>query len=298
MSSNERPIIVVCGPTASGKSSFGVELAREFNGEIISADSRQVYKYLNVGTGTISRKEMGGVPHHGLSFVDPKKQMTVTEFRSFAENCLARILAHKRVPFVVGGTGQYITSLIDRVDLPDVPPNAALRKRLGKKTAEELFHMLKGLDPARAITIDQKNPRRLIRAIEIVTGSGSAVPRARLRPRSNVLMIGIGHDATTLRERVAEARKERFEHGVLREMNNLNKTRKLPWKVIESHGIDYRYLAPVVRGEKKIEDVLPELDKALWDYAKRQLTWFRKDKRIHWVKNVAEARALVASHLK
>ena len=298
MKSLEPPIIVICGPTASGKSMIGVALAREFGGEIISADSRQVYKYLNVGTGKITRHDMHGVRHHGLSFVDPKKQMTVTEFHDYAEARLAGILTRKKIPFIVGGTGQYISALIDRIALPQVPPNLKLRKSLAKKSAEELFRMLKGLDPARAETIDAKNPRRLTRAIEIVTGSGSAVPRAIPHPRQNVLLIGIGHDAKTLRERVIAARQDRLDHGVVREINHLFKQRHIPWKILEEHGIDYRFLAPVARGEKPLEKVLPALDKALWDYAKRQLTWFRKDKRIHWVKNDAEAQKLVAVFLK
>lgn len=298
MRATEPPIIVICGPTASGKSALGVTLAREYNGEIISADSRQIYTHLTIGTAKISRKDMRGVRHHGISICNPKKQMSVTEFRNYAEQKIEDIRKRGRIPFIVGGTGLYISSLIDRASLPDVPPNPTLRKRLAKKSADELFHMLKGLDPARALRIDAKNPRRLIRAIEIVTETGSGTPPAALAPRSNVLMLGIGHDPVLLRERIDTALALRLKRGVLREMRTLVRARKINWRTLEDRGIDYRFLAPVARGEKSLEEVLPPLRKALWDYAKRQLTWFKKDKRIHWIKDAHEAQQLTTVFLK
>jgi len=297
MSTNDTPLIVICGPTASGKSSLAVTLAKKYGGEIISTDSRQVYKYFNIGTGKISRKDMDGVPHHCLSFVEPKKQISVTGFRAEAERELSGIVARKHMPFLVGGTGQYITAITDRLVLPDVPPNTALRKRLAKMSTNDLFHMLKGLDPKRAESIDAKNPRRIIRAIEIVSGSGSAVPPLKGSPREHVLFLGIAHNASALRERVTQAVAWRLKQGVITEMRKLHKDRRIPWKLIESKGIDYRYLAPVARKEKPLALVLPDLEKALWDYAKRQMTWFRKDKRIHWIADEKEACVLIDAFL-
>ena len=169
---SKRKIIVILGPTASGKSALAVKIAKKINGEIISADSRQVYKGLDIGTGKITRKEMGGVPHYCLDVVSPKKIFTVADFKKCAEKAIEKIFAKNKIPIIVGGTGLYIQAVVDNIVLPEVKPNWRLRKELEKKTTEEMFKMLKKLDPERAKNIDAKNPRRLIRAIEITKEIG------------------------------------------------------------------------------------------------------------------------------
>src|SRR3990167_3851819 len=178
-----RKIIVILGPTASGKSALAVKLAKKFNGEVISADSRQVYKGLNIGTGKITRKEMGGVPHYCLDVVSPKKIFTVADFKKCAEKAIEKIFAKNKTPIIVGGTGLYIQAVVDNITLPEVKPNWKLRKELEKKTTEEMFKMLKKLDPERAKTIDAKNPRRLIRAIKTAEALGKA-PNLEVDPPS------------------------------------------------------------------------------------------------------------------
>ena len=163
----KQKIIVVVGPTASGKSDMGVSLARTFGGEIISADSRQVYRGLDIGSGKITKKEMCGVPHFCLDLASPKKIFTAKDYERCARSAIGNIRQKNKIPIFVGGTGLYIDVALGRMRLADIPPNPRLRKRLAKKTAAQLFTLLKKLDPKRARAIDAKNPVRLIRAIEI-----------------------------------------------------------------------------------------------------------------------------------
>ncbi|MBL8031411.1 MAG: hypothetical protein JNK33_03755, partial [Candidatus Doudnabacteria bacterium] len=200
-------IIVVIGPTGSGKSEFAVKLAKKMNGEIISADSRQVYKGLDIGTGKVQGqwKKMRsqkvkvktatsnsknsklakqnsvyvykGIPHYCIDYVSPKKQYTVTNFKHDAELAIEDIVRRGNTPIICGGTGQYVDALLLDQSIPEVPPNPRLRAQLEKKTTAQLFSMLQKKDPARAKTIDPYNPRRLIRALEIITATGKPVPR-------------------------------------------------------------------------------------------------------------------------
>ena len=174
---------MILGPTASGKSALGVKLAKKINGEIISADSRQVYKGLDIGSGKITRKEMGGIPHYCLDIFSPKKIFTVVDFKKRADKAIEEIFAKNKTPIIVGGTGLYIQAIVDNIVLPEVKPDWKLRKELEKKTTEEMFKMLKNLDPERAKNIDAKNPRRLIRAIEIAKALGK-VPNLAVKPPS------------------------------------------------------------------------------------------------------------------
>ena len=173
-------IIVVLGQTASGKSEFAVKLAKKFNppvgGEIISADSRQVYKGLDIGSGKIIKKEMKGVPHHLLDITSPKRTFTVYQYQKLAKKALKDIIKRGKIPIICGGTGLYIDSIIYGIKFPEVPPNPKLRKKLEKRTTEELFKQLQKLDPRRAQNIDKYNRRRLIRALEIIITTSKPVP--------------------------------------------------------------------------------------------------------------------------
>ena len=170
-------IIVILGPTASGKTALSITLAKRFNGEIISTDSRQVYKGLNIGSGKITKKEMKGIPHHLLDVANPKRKFTVAQFQTLALKKIQEIQNKGKIPFLVGGTGFYIQSVVDGIAIPEVKPNWKLRKKLDKKSVKELFLMLKKLDPRRAKNIDPKNPHRIIRAIEIVLSTNKPVPK-------------------------------------------------------------------------------------------------------------------------
>ena len=163
-----KKLIVILGPTASGKSDLAIKFAKKFNGEIISADSRQVYKKMDIGTGKITRKETKGVPHYLLDVVSPKRKFTVVQYRKLAIKAINKIFEKGKVPILCGGTGFYIQAVIDGVIIPEVKPDWKLRRKLEKKTTEELFKWLKKLDSKRAKIIDKKNKRRLVRALEVI----------------------------------------------------------------------------------------------------------------------------------
>ena len=195
MSEKKQKIIVILGPTASGKSGLAVKLAKKIDGEIISADSRQVYKGMDIGTGKIIKKEMFGIPHYLLDIKNPKKQFTVMEFKKLAEKKIAEILKKKKIPIICGGTGFYINSVVDDIDFPEIKPDKKLRKELEKKPTEELFKILKKLNPTRAKNIDSKNKRRLIRAIEIARTQINADKKTQIDADKNKLSpysVGFG----------------------------------------------------------------------------------------------------------
>ena len=175
MAKTNNKLIVILGPTASGKTNLSIKLVKKFKGEIISADSRQVYKGLDIGSGKITKSQMKGVKHHLLDIANPKRKFTVAQYQKLALKKIKQIQGKGRLPFLVGGTGFYIQSIVDGIVMPEVKPDWKLRKKLEKKTTQELFLMLKKLDPARAKTIDAKNPHRLIRAIEIVLKTGKPI---------------------------------------------------------------------------------------------------------------------------
>ena len=186
-------IFVILGPTASGKSDLAIKLAKKYNGEVVSADSRQVYKGLNICSGKITKKEMCGIPHWLLDVANPKARFTVSQYQKLALKAIKNIQKKNKLPILVGGTGFYIQSIVDGIIIPEVKPDWKLRKKLEKLSNEELFKKLKKLDPKRAESIDRQNPRRLIRALEIVLTTGTEVPalsRAEGQ-KFDVLQIGI-----------------------------------------------------------------------------------------------------------
>ena len=216
-------IIVIVGPNASGKSDFAVRLAKKINGEIISADSRQVYKGLDIGSGKIIKKEMRGIPHHCLSIANPKKVFTALDFKNCAQKATTMIYHSGKTPIIVGGTGFYIDAALGRVKLGGVSPNLKLRKRLAGKSAAKLLKMLKKLDPKRARTIEQKNPRRLIRAIEIAEKRTSAKKRrgdngeeSKINT-SAITWLGIKRPPEELKKRIRNRLLRRLQ-GIIREV--------------------------------------------------------------------------------
>jgi len=279
----KREIIVILGPTASGKSALGVKIAKKINGEIISADSRQVYKGLNLGSGKMTKKEMSGVPHHCLDLVSPKKIFTVVDFKKCADKAIEEIFAKNKTPIIVGGTGLYIQAIVDNIVLPEVKPNWKLRKELEKKTTEEMFAILKKLAPIRSKNIDAKNPRRLMRAIEIAKKLGK-VPQLKPTPKSSldIAQIGIKLSDEILKKNIEKRIKKMLKSGLVAETKKLKKT-GLSWKRIYEFGFEYKYPALFLQGKISKEDMLTKMLTENWQYAKRQMTWFKRDKRIKWV---------------
>ncbi len=274
-------IIVIVGPTASGKSALAVKLARRFNGEVISADSRQVYRGLNIGTGKITKRAMRGVPHHLLDVASPSRQYSAGQFKRDATKALRYIVANNKLPIICGGTGFYIDAVLGNISVPEVPPNTKLRKQLGRKTAPQLFTLLKKLDPRRARTIDPHNPVRLIRAIEIAKALGK-VPTNNKQPATyNTLKIGLRLPDSELKQKIHVRLFARIREGVVAEARRLHR-QGLSWKRMEALGLEYRYLAFYLQGKVTKEEMLKKLETKIWHYAKRQMHWWKKDPHITW----------------
>lgn len=281
-------ILVILGPTATGKSNLAVEIAKKFNGEIISADSRQVYKGLDIGSGKITEKEMLGVTHHLLNIANPKRKFSVTDFKEKAEKAIEDILKRGQLPIICGGTGFYIQALVDNLILPDVSPNISLRNKLNKKTPSELFEILKKLDPKRADSIEKQNPRRLIRAIEIAEEIGKVPEIKKENPRYNPLFIGLDLADSILKQKIEVRLNQRIKIGMIEEARTLHKN-GLSWKRMEELGLECRYLARFLMKFPRGSALSPHwsafqalLEKEIWHFVKRQRTWFKRDKRINW----------------
>lgn len=274
-------VLVIVGPTASGKSALGVELARRFGGEIISADSRQVYRGLDIGTGKITKREMRGIPHHLLDVASPKKCFSAKDFKRSATKAHYGILQNAVMPIVVGGTGYYIDAFLGRVSLPEVPPNEKLRSRLAKKTPAELFALLQKKDPRRAASIEPHNQRRLIRALEIASALG-AVPAVLDRSQKyGTLWIGIKPSDVELEKKIRTRLLARIRKGMIAEAKRLH-AGGLSYKRMEELGLEYRSLARYLKGVITKEEMVEELCRDIRRYAKKQMAYWKRNKEITW----------------
>mgnify|MGYP003345735814 FL=1 len=274
-------VLVILGPTAVGKSDLAVEIARHYNGEVISADSRQVYKGFDIGTGKITKKEMRGVPHHLLDVINPKKIYSVEGWKKDTEKAIRDIVSRGKLPLICGGTGFYIQSIVDNIVLPDVPANPELRKQLSLKSTEDLFSILTQLDPNRANEIDQKNPVRLIRAIEIATALGSVPKPTHAKTEYEFIQIGLSLPLEILRVKIHNRLLSRMKKGMLREAQHLH-AKGLSYKRMEALGLEYRYLALYLQKKISKQDMLQKLEIEIGQYARRQMQWFKRDERIKW----------------
>lgn len=292
-----KKLIVILGPTASGKTDVSIKLAKKYKGEIISADSRQVYKDLNIGSGKITKKEMMGVPHYLLDVANPKRKFSVAQYQKLAQQTIKKIHQNNKIPFLVGGTGFYIQSVVDGIVLPEVKSNQKLRKQLEKKSAQALFLILKKLDPRRAKTIDAKNPRRLIRAIEIIKTTKQQILPIKNNQEFKALQIGIKKSPNELKKLLKKAQQKRFNQGMVTEVKRLHKN-GLSWKRLEELGLEYRYVAQFLQNKITQKEMTEILEKEIWHFAKRQMTWFDKDKRIYWVTNIKDAEQKVDRFLR
>lgn len=269
----KQKIIVICGPTATGKSDYAVALAKKINGEIISADSRQIYKGLDIGSGKITKKEMRGVPHYLLDVASPKRVFSVSQYKKLGERVIEKIIKKGKVPIICGGTGFYIDTLLGGT-LPEVPPNKKLRDRLSKKTNIELFLILKKTDSSRARSIDKKNKVRLIRALEIVEALGK-VPKVKKSSKYIIERIYLDFPDSILKERIHVRLLKRIKQGMIREVEKLH-AQGISFKRLEALGLEYRFVALYLQKRLTKEEMINQLEKAIWQYAKRQRTWFKK----------------------
>ncbi|OGE88026.1 MAG: tRNA (adenosine(37)-N6)-dimethylallyltransferase MiaA [Candidatus Doudnabacteria bacterium RIFCSPLOWO2_02_FULL_49_13] len=289
-------LIVILGPTSSGKSSLAIKLARKFKGEIISADSRQVYKGMDLGTGKVTKKEQQLIPHHLLNVASPKKQFTVAEFKPLAQKAIQKIQAKKKLPFLVGGTPFYIYATIDDLQIPGVAPNFKLRNQLRNKTTTQLFAMLKKLDPRRAKNIDPHNPRRLIRAIEIIKSTGKPVPAlSSRRAHPEALILGIKKDLAKLYKLIDARLELRLKAGLIGEVKKLRKL-GVSWKRLQEFGLEYHFVSLYLQNKLTYDEMMLQLKNGIHKFAKRQMTWFKTDSRIKWIKNQKQAERLIKKY--
>jgi len=276
-----KKILVILGPTATGKSDLAVKLAKKYNGEIISADSRQVYKGLDIGTGKITKKEMQGVPHYMLDIISPKKTYTVAEWQKETKKIITLIHSRAKLPIICGGTGLYIQSIVDGIIFPEVPPNNKLRKNLETKSLKYLVTLLQKLDTKRAKNIDLKNKVRLIRAIEIVKAIGKVPVIKKSKNEYDILQIGLILEPNELRKKINMRFDNWIKKGIINETKKL-KENGLSWKKIRGFGLEYSFIVDFLQKKNYKKEMLTKSKIAIWRYSRRQITWFKRDKRIKW----------------
>jgi len=224
---------------------------------------------------------MRGIPHHLLDVVDPQKQFSVAEYKILADTAIADIYTLEHIPFLVGGSGMYISAVVDDQTFPDVPPNETLRTELSQKSVAELFTLLEARDPERAKNIEAQNPRRLIRALEIVDALGTVPKQKEQELREDVCMIGLDMPDEELQKRITTRLQSRFENGMKEEAEALH-AHGLSYERMHELGLEYHFLALLLKKELSKEECVTQLNTAIWHYAKRQRMWFKRDKRIHW----------------
>lgn len=293
-----RNVIVILGPTASGKSKLGVRLAKKFHGVVISADSRQVYKGMDIGTGKITRKEMDGVPHYLLSVASPKTQYSVARYVQDVQKIMKKI--PPAVPiFLVGGSAFYIKALTEPHSFSLVPPNQALRRQLERKTTAQLLALVKKKDSVRYATIDPANRRRLIRAVEVASFV-SPLPKKSITKAEvsalRVLKIGLSVPRPELLKRIDRRIDTRMKRGMLEEVRKL-RHQGVSWKKLEAFGLEYRFLARQIQGKLSKAEAIQQLKSSTHDFAKRQMTWWKRDQDIRWIQKSASGISWVKTFL-
>lgn len=289
-------VIVVAGPTSSGKSDLAIRLAQKFNGEIISADSRQVYRGMDIGTGKVTKAEQKLAHHWLLDVTSPKRQYTVAQWRREAERAIADITHRGKLPIICGGTGFWIDALVYGQELPNVRPDAKLRARLAKLTTVQIFAKLQELDPARAATIDSHNPRRLIRALEIVMATGRPVPSSYRSSPYEVLYLVTNKSMDELKVRIEKRLDARLRAGMIKEVERLH-AQGASWKRLEDFGLEYRWVSRYLQNKVPKKEMRDRLLTDIIRYSKRQLTWFKRNKDIRFIKNQNEAHDLARQFL-
>ncbi len=294
---NMGKLIAIVGTNASGKSSLGVELALRFGGEIVSADSRQVYRGMDLGSGKITPEGMKGVRHHLLDVVEPGKFFSMADFQRLAYAAIDGILARGRVPFLVGGTGLYVDSVTKGYELSDTQPDLDYRDELEQLSTPELYGMLMKLAPD--AQVDRFNRNRVMRMLEKLHDGDSAAPTA--SPRYEVLTLGVRWDRETLKRRIDERLGRRSAQGMIDEVRRL-RAQGTSDEFLLKLGLEYRYITEYLLGQWPDEEtMLHELSLAIKRFAKRQMTWFKRDASIRWLdmeaEPVREAEALIGSFL-
>ena len=271
-------MIVIEGTNASGKSGLGVALAKRFDGEIVSADSRQVYRGMDLGSGKITPEETEGVPHHLLDVRNPGEFFSMADFQRLAYEAIDGILARGKVPFLVGGTGLYVDAVADGYELSEKAPDHALRAQLETFDTPALYDMLKERLPD--TDIDPRNRHRVMRALERLEAEDYH-PTGK-KPRYTLLKLGVTWPRSVLKERIDERLERRLQAGMVNEVKGMLDD-GVSEEFLVKLGLEYKYLTWYLTGRMGYEQMKEELGNAIKKFAKRQMTWFRRDERIHWL---------------
>lgn len=304
-SSMKEKIIAIVGPTASGKTGLGITLAKQFDGEVISVDSRQVYKGMDIGTakpnGKWSESEIekggdidqlfgarksfsvDGVVHWGIDLVSPNEDYSAAQFKEYAQNKIKEIVQRGHLPIIVGGTGMWLRALIENFDLAATPSDPKLRQELESQRLGDLYHEYKQLDPEGAVTIDKSNKRRGVRALEVtkLTGQPFSKMKSSQEPLYDVLEIGLRVDRKDLYGRIDNRVDEMIGTGLVDEVRSLKD--KYGCEIDAMTGIGYRQVCEFLSGEEKLADAIEHIKRDTRHYAKRQMTWFKRNERIQWI---------------
>ncbi len=274
-------IVAIVGPTASGKTSLSIALAKRFNGEIISADSRQIYRGLDIGTGKVTTEEMDGVPHHLLDVAEPTQKYTAVDFKHDASAAIVRIRNRGHLPIIAGGTFFYLDQLRGKAPSAPVSPDEGFRYSLRDYSNATLHEKIFAADPNRAANIDPHNRRRLIRALEIIHALGT-VPA--IRSEDSVyewLVIGVEVPREVLRENFAKRLESWLKMGFKDEVERLLKER-LSHERFQELGFEYTLMLAFIKNEISEDELKEKFVQKNWQYAKRQLTWLKRDEDVEW----------------
>ncbi len=279
---NKIPLIVVAGPTASGKTGLGIEICKKFDGEVISADSMQIYKGMDIATAKPTRAEIGDIPHHLIDIIDPDENFSVAEFKRLAEIKIQQVIKRNKLPVIVGGTGLYIDNLVDNITLTDAPADLALRQKLMDKAEKEgldvLLNELREIDPEYCDNLKEINKKRIVRALELYYSTGVTITQQNKNSKSaespyEVCYICLDcHDRDVLYNKINLRVDKMVADGLVEEAKHfLGK-----FGVTSAQAIGYKELTPYFNQEKNLDEALASLKQGTRRYAKRQLTWFRR----------------------
>lgn len=295
----KKGLIVILGPTASGKTSLSIDLAKKYNGEIICADSRSVYKKLDIGTAKPTPEEQSQVPHHMLDIAEPGDVFTVAEFKKGADDIIKKIFSRSKIPFLVGGSGLYIDSVVYGLKIPEVAPDWEMRSKLEKLSTSELFTKLKKLDPEFAKEVDKNNKRRLIRALEVIGKTRKKYSELRKKnpPSYPILIFGIDIPRKDLVKKIDTRVDQRIKAGMIEEVEDLIADGVDP-KWLDNLGLEYRYLSKYVTGELSRQQTIEQLKSVSHQFARRQMTWFKRNHDIIWIKNKPQAEKEIKKFLQ
>lgn len=287
-------LIVIAGTNASGKSALGVELARRFCGEVVSADSRQVFRGLDLGSGKITTEEMQGVPHHLIDVCNPGDFFSMYDFQRMAYAAIDDILSRGKLPFLVGGTGLYIASVADGYVMSGRAPDLAYRAELEKHTTPQLYAMLKALRPE--VEIDEKNRNRVMRRLEKIHDGDDQPPRC--EPRYQCLRLGVSWPRPVLKQRIDIRLERRMAQGMVDEVRGLL-DRGVSAEFLLKLGLEYRFITQYLTGEIATEEEMCQLLAiAIKRFAKRQMIWFRRDAQLRWLDMSADPAAEASEYIR